>query len=619
MDIDSIDKLSRRLRQVAPTLAGSGQVQSRRIEDLVASGRECQMFPQVHIWFHEDIDVGGGLAVSICKAVCSAQQHAGSGEYYINVRRFGPSDGGHPYSHAIRKRQRIERGAQGLRRALRLASEGTRRDSGRPRPIPPKPSRDDLVLIMLPSAGTEVPEALEAFRKKASDRRVFWVFQKEAGFLNQQQFITVGESTAIEDTTNRNSGATSALHGYSERGVVNALFEELVFRDDLDLFREVLSALVPFAESPGRSHERLREFTAKADSFEVYVEPSLSDFGDPDVIVFLRRGNVDRAVLFIEAKLETFLSSTDPEKCDYTTNSSSVLHEIYLKTRFWEASRNPTSLQEGTRVYVGDKPKRGTTKPRKRTIGKDLMVLDLAKRLSNPELVGYFVALTTDAMDIATERPLDVMEVKGCVRKIFKVNKQADFDRYWDRLYLLSWQSVWDIAIDKLPRMLRELRRNETKFKLPWDGTPSSPETHGVDIAMEHLQSHLDHILKSVGHDAPSAVIQKASEKRRAQWNGGRRTLSVGGLALVTAALIPSFESDYLDLYVPGDRVPDFLKAPFSSNRIRVALQTDGRDSSRTVTGLDLNATGELSDSAEALKILVESHLTHLGMRSGAG
>ena len=81
--------------------------------------------------------------------------------------------------------------------------------------------------------------------------------------------------------------------GYSERGMVNSLLYEIYNHKNSDaLFRLLMEeAKFPFVDSPSLDGE-----------LNIIIESSLSNFGDPDVVVLIDSGDT-KSTVFIEAKV----------------------------------------------------------------------------------------------------------------------------------------------------------------------------------------------------------------------------------------------------------------------------------------------------------------------------
>ena len=86
------------------------------------------------------------------------------------------------------------------------------------------------------------------------------------------------------------------LLGYSERGLLNSLFYELSARDKSI---ELLGRLLNQAYFSGGGH------AFKISEAQIFIEPSLSDFGDADTVLLIKNSGRKQTV-FIEAKVKTF-------------------------------------------------------------------------------------------------------------------------------------------------------------------------------------------------------------------------------------------------------------------------------------------------------------------------
>jgi hypothetical protein len=382
--------------------------------------------------------------------------------------------------------------------------------------------------------------------------------------------------------------STGILYGYSERGVVNALFEDLANAGDATLLEKVLKDMVSYSKNPAT---KLPHF----DSFSIYVEPSLSQFGSPDVVLFLCDEGRDVAVYFIEAKLESFMESTrkakgdEPDSIDYTHNSSSILHELFLKMRSWDYLKARKGLPEGVNVYQGDSIYR--------SFGRDPMVLDLAERIFEAP-VAFFVALATDAIG-SDGSPKQSQKVCDEVTNICQRNgmgKSKDKlipplasnpSNSIAHLFLMQWQRIWALTAKepRLSRTRRELERNETKFSIPWTD-PVKPQA----LLAEATKG----ILTELG--------PKESQGAELTWSkrkGPKGTLNLGRLALATVQERAGFERRFLDLYLPKGR--DRSDAtPFAPAKLVVEL-------------ISLHGDWEFDGAGKALlKDIVKKHLAQL-------
>jgi hypothetical protein len=82
------------------------------------------------------------------------------------------------------------------------------------------------------------------------------------------------------------------IRGYSERGMINALFYGMMFSTNRNfLFSKLLKLIKP------------RINFSKIESIKVYIEPSLSEYGTSDCIVSFEANNRNN-VMFLEAKIK---------------------------------------------------------------------------------------------------------------------------------------------------------------------------------------------------------------------------------------------------------------------------------------------------------------------------
>lgn len=206
----------------------------------------------------------------------------------------------------------------------------------------------------------------------------------------------------------QSKSVASHLHRFSERGVVNAVFETIASHPDAHrLLEDLLDRMVIWENRNGVSRHARQE--GWVEDFEIYIEPSLSDFGDPDVVVLVKHRYWSQKAphweaYFIEAKMVPFLMSSPPTKteidesrdpktseepdsfappdylalaeeltgCDlaafdaqaaemwsrlvgrtlpdrdfYRSNASTILHELFLKQRFEETHLKPADEDVG--------------------------------------------------------------------------------------------------------------------------------------------------------------------------------------------------------------------------------------------------------------------------------
>jgi hypothetical protein len=87
------------------------------------------------------------------------------------------------------------------------------------------------------------------------------------------------------------------IFGYSERGIVNALFYEMGRHKEQEA---ILQGFIKLAKFPF-----CNEGPIKGQKYIIIIEQSFSDFGDADAIVLIENNQNKKCMIFIEAKVKT--------------------------------------------------------------------------------------------------------------------------------------------------------------------------------------------------------------------------------------------------------------------------------------------------------------------------
>ena len=538
----------RHLRRAASTRDVSGLQQSRRIKGQLSRRKEGRCFQEVHFWIHSEVDPAAPCVRRVCKAIAALQRDEVCGQYDVHYHLWN-SSGPVPDAPAFRVRMGEKCVGSTLSKYITELLNAAVRPAALRRRAFTRPGKQDLVVVFTPTNAQVAPDDLVTFIERAGTNRCLWILTKEELFVANRELILRGNQLKENDHMSKQPENKAVLHGYSERGVVNALFEDLVHANDVDLLRRVLKDMVPYDP---KSALTVPDF----DSFAVYVEPSLSDFGAPDVVVFLTKAADDVAVLFIEAKLCTFMQSVGKAP-DYSNNSSSILHELFLKMQFWAHSQAPEELAGGVDVYDGVTSQR--------SFGKDSMVLDLAQRICGAG-EAFFVALATDDIDTESRKPVDATTVLTEVGRMFVENKKAHPLDYHKYLFLMQWQRVYALAEQepRLGKTERELQRNETKFSIVSPTEPTKAALSAHITAMKTAYDFSWSVRKGTGH-----------------------TLNLGERALVTVKERGGFGRYYAELYLPKGRTA-IEEGPFVPTRILVEVELSGHQPSLTENGKKL-------------------------------
>jgi hypothetical protein len=173
-------------------------------------------------------------------------------------------------------------------------------------------------------------------------------------------------------------GCQMELLGYSERGVVNALFHEIHYSQRSEaLLLELLSLVqFPFCSDP---------MPVSVSVVQVLLEQSFSDFGDADALLLLTTEG-QRMAMFLEAKvknaqkkswlIEQELDKFRRDMLKGNVNCSNLFAQLYLKVRLVEGLRACTE-DDVTSCQARFPPcfKKTTGK-----IGKNLIVGEAAHR-----------------------------------------------------------------------------------------------------------------------------------------------------------------------------------------------------------------------------------------------
>ena len=332
------------------------------------------------------------------------------------------------------------------------------------------------------------------------------------------------------------------LHGYSERGMVNGLFEALCAEDNAgDLWLELIGCTRAWCHAhPSMSGVvQAPDFRGAIVDLHIYVEPSLSGFGNPDVVVLADFEDGFKRVFFVEAKVGTFEHSVGlgSSSCKaFNENSSSVLHELFLKARFGELlEKQSRLLSDGVLIY--DSPQE---KPRK--IGTDPMVLELVEALKGRIL--YFVSLTTDpTLPINSPWPANLRAVAKSMEDIHTTNVSADpkmsygnpLGGWIESTLHMGWDEVlkWGQRHD-LHRLIDTLEENRSKLILP------SIESLEPPIRRDEARRFYEDFFKQ------SCGLTIGDEK------GGRVRLR-GGVVVATYQVVQGLDDKpWLSLYFTG-------------------------------------------------------------------
>lgn len=170
--------------------------------------------------------------------------------------------------------------------------------------------------------------------------------------------------------------------GYSERGVMNALFYGIAFDKDSQKAEEAMNEILKLGGIEG-------DYT----DFKIYVEFSLSEFGSPDLVFTASNSNGEKEVFFVEAKVsagsyydldlqknhhDDYLEHLDDSK--YTNGHSSNLF-FQLKEKYMLLKYGPNN--DGSKNILD----------RVRKLGKNDVVLRFYNDITQDVKNAHFVAI----------------------------------------------------------------------------------------------------------------------------------------------------------------------------------------------------------------------------------
>ncbi|MCB9133612.1 MAG: hypothetical protein H6647_22030 [Anaerolineales bacterium] len=243
--------------------------------------------------------------------------------------------------------------------------------------------------FICPACGDELGRDLSGkgyVRHRSNPTCQFEKGQKDSfpGMTMNRPAVLVSKPIALPDSV--------TVCGYSERGAFNALLHEISYSDNAN---ELLMRFLNLVRMPRGAiqHEVI-------DGVEVLLEPSLSDFGNPDAVALIHGAN-RRCVVFFEGKVKTSRSGSWTIEKEWTkftagvkvkVESSNLFTQLYHKVRFVSALRSVgvSGLQNGIEFPA-------CSRKQLRKIGDNPVVLRTAAQISNYLDLVQFVAVVPDS------------------------------------------------------------------------------------------------------------------------------------------------------------------------------------------------------------------------------
>ena len=192
--------------------------------------------------------------------------------------------------------------------------------------------------------------------------------------------------------------------GYSERGAMNALFYGIALKEDKQSMNKFLKAA-------GIEEEYI--------DYTVYSEFSLSDFGDPDMVIIADKENGKKDVIFIEAKVSVgkkfILSEQYKNHNEYVNQdeyqsgqSSNLFFQLRQKYYFFETKgkvdeQKDFEIQSLIKYY--DQKQTGV-----RRIGNNEVVLKFMDEIKECDFAHYIAIIpkSEESYDYKNEYGFDI-------------------------------------------------------------------------------------------------------------------------------------------------------------------------------------------------------------------
>ena len=220
--------------------------------------------------------------------------------------------------------------------------------------------------------------------------------------------------------------------GYSERGAMNALFYGMALNNDEAAMKEFLK----LAEIPDWNIYS---------NFKLYMEFSLSDFGDPDLVIKANKGK-ESVVIFVEAKVsdcssyslnKAFKTHVDNiGKQEFVNGeTSNLFFQLRLKNRFFKTIKEIPKSEEKCERNVKKSNEEFDKIAMTRIQGNDVY-----RSIGNNPVVRRFVD-----------------EIRNCQSALYiaiipendeiKEDKYDEVENELGRINFVTWQKIFDNKI----------------------------------------------------------------------------------------------------------------------------------------------------------------------------
>ena len=240
----------------------------------------------------------------------------------------------------------------------------------------------------------------------------------------------------------------SCVLGYSERGIMNALFYEI---QNLATPNRLLGELLSLTEFPYRS-----KIDNNVMASEILIEQSFSNFGDADLVLLINTGK-QKISIFAEAKVKPAQSSKwtiEDEFEKFVNGVESKLNSSNLFTQLYHKLRMINSLSKGgLPVLQNGLSFPGCSSRPIRKIGSNPVVLRAIEMISQHLDDVYYLAIVPDSPKNLDDFFENKFQLMG-----FSNLPEGDVDSFG----YLAWSDIKKFCVSqKLDSTLRVFNYNE--------------------------------------------------------------------------------------------------------------------------------------------------------------
>lgn len=366
------------------------------------------------------------------------------------------------------------------------------------------------------------------------------------------------------------------LLGYSERGMINALCDDMAHSSDP---ASAVSSFLSWFDFPGAE----RPDFSKIESATLLVEQSFSDFGDLDLLVLVENTDKRLQAVLIEAKVSNDTSSWATAEDRWAEllgmfgggdwNTSNLFVQLHRKVRLVE------SLSEPPRRFVADLfVPRGSS-------GQNTVVrravAELKKHLRDGSV--WFGAILPDA-------PADL---EAFSRNTLQTSTVVQHLPGWNtsRWGFLSWRTIDENTKQNWPRTQRTFEWNRGQVY-----RTEPPLQHPVQVGQVYLRGEAEVYVVQVGQADGCRVAELTGGDRSFFWRTTTASVTElrpceGPVQLADLPVLPRNGSTYTwDCREEEDRFPPqedmveldrgtllrIVRASWYTSRVRLADTSDG-------------------------------------------